>query len=133
MSNKAGSTRIVPAICTQCGARIDVDPSRDAAICPHCETAFVVEKAVNNFNILGSQIVNVEHIETVNINTPAETQGSPALHFIDKHLDRLNRMRLERQRVRAEQEAQMMKYMPLLVIVALIACVAMIYLMTRAQ
>ena len=40
----------VPAICTQCGARIKVDNSRDAGICEHCGTAFVTEKVINNYN-----------------------------------------------------------------------------------
>jgi hypothetical protein len=42
---------LVPAICTQCGARIDVDSSKDAAICKFCGTPFIVEKAVNQYRI----------------------------------------------------------------------------------
>ena len=38
--------RFVPATCTKCGAALDVDPSQDAAVCPYCDTAFIVEKAI---------------------------------------------------------------------------------------
>jgi len=40
----------VPAKCTQCGANLEVDPARDAAICSACGTPFVVEKAIQNYN-----------------------------------------------------------------------------------
>lgn len=41
---------LVPAICTQCGAKIEVDKDKDAGICPYCGTAFITEKAINNYN-----------------------------------------------------------------------------------
>ena len=40
---------LVAAKCTQCGANIEVDNKNDAAICPCCNTAFIVEKAINNY------------------------------------------------------------------------------------
>ncbi len=41
---------LVAAKCTQCGANITVDSSKDAGICPHCNTAYIVEKAIKNYN-----------------------------------------------------------------------------------
>ena len=38
---------LVPAICTQCGAQIDVDDTHEAGICKFCGTAFITEKAIN--------------------------------------------------------------------------------------
>ena len=38
-----------PAICTQCGAPIEVDETKEAGICPCCGTAFITEKAINNY------------------------------------------------------------------------------------
>ena len=61
--------KIVPALCTQCGAKIEVNPAQDAAICPHCKTAFIVEKAVRNYHLQSIQNMNFEHINTVNFNT----------------------------------------------------------------
>ena len=40
---------LVPAVCTQCGAPIEVDNAKEAGICPHCGTAFITEKAINNY------------------------------------------------------------------------------------
>lgn len=39
-----------PAKCTNCGADLEVDASKEAAICPYCQTAYIVEKAINNYN-----------------------------------------------------------------------------------
>lgn len=52
----------VPAKCTECGAILKVDQSKDAAICQHCGAAFVVEKAINNYTVhnhINADTVNV--------------------------------------------------------------------------
>ena len=40
---------LVPAKCTQCGGTIEVDDTKEAGICTHCGTAFITEKAINNY------------------------------------------------------------------------------------
>jgi len=40
---------LVPAICTQCGAAIEVDNSQEAAVCKYCGTPFIVEKAIHQY------------------------------------------------------------------------------------
>ena len=42
---------IVEAKCTNCGAALQVDNTKDAAVCPYCQTPFIIEKAINNYNI----------------------------------------------------------------------------------
>lgn len=42
---------LVPAKCTQCGSNVEVDDSKEAAICSHCGTPFIVEKAITNYNV----------------------------------------------------------------------------------
>ncbi|MBQ7567375.1 hypothetical protein IJT17_01050 [bacterium] len=42
---------LVPAKCTNCGDTVKVDSQKDAAICPSCGSAFIVEKAISNYNI----------------------------------------------------------------------------------
>lgn len=42
---------LVPAKCTNCGGALDVDPNQEAAVCKYCGTPFIVEKAINNYNI----------------------------------------------------------------------------------
>lgn len=41
---------LVPGICTQCGATLSADNSKDCMICPYCGTPFIVEKAINHFS-----------------------------------------------------------------------------------
>lgn len=57
---------LVPAICTQCGAQIEVDNTHEAGICKHCGTAFITEKAINNYN---TYITNHIHTDKVVIGT----------------------------------------------------------------
>lgn len=55
----------VAAKCTQCGGNIEVDDTKEAGICQYCGTAFVTEKAVNNYN---TYITNNNNFAGANIN-----------------------------------------------------------------
>lgn len=55
------------AKCTNCGATLTVDEQLDAAICQHCGSAFVVEKAINHY-----RVSNTINANTVNVYTTAE-------------------------------------------------------------
>lgn len=54
----AENTNIVPAICPQCGAQIKVDSQKEAAVCEYCNTPFVVDKAINTYNVGNTTVVN---------------------------------------------------------------------------
>lgn len=41
---------LVPAKCTNCGASLQIDNTQQAAICPYCHSAYVVQQAINNYN-----------------------------------------------------------------------------------
>ena len=49
---------LVAAKCTQCGANIEVDASKEAGVCSHCGTAFITEKVINNYTIHNHNTVN---------------------------------------------------------------------------
>ena len=68
-----------PAICTQCGANIKVDPSHDAGICQFCGTAFVTEKVINNYVSNHSTVHNVTENVTKIIYGNEKDEGSD--HF----------------------------------------------------
>ena len=53
---------LVNVKCTNCGGTLQVDDSREAEICPYCGSAFVVEKAVQNFNVINNISAEVVHI-----------------------------------------------------------------------
>ena len=41
---------LVPGICTQCGATLSADTSKDCMICPYCGMPFIVDKAIDCFS-----------------------------------------------------------------------------------
>lgn len=60
---------LVSAKCTNCRANLEVDNTKDAAICPYCGTPYIVEKAINNYviNISKSVSLNkmIQNIDTL--------------------------------------------------------------------
>lgn len=55
---------LVEAKCTNCGAKLEVDSTKEVAICPSCNSAFVVEKAINNIT---NNVTNENHINASNV------------------------------------------------------------------
>ena len=78
---------LVPAICTQCGSPIQVDDSKEAGICPHCGTAFITEKVVNNYvtNHVSNTTVTQNIVKNVygREKTEAEEYVARGLSFLD--------------------------------------------------
>ena len=66
---------LTAAICTQCGAQIQVDESKEAGICPSCGTAFITEKVIHQFvtqNNFAGATINVQGgVDTENLYTLA--------------------------------------------------------------
>lgn len=58
-------TTLVPAKCTSCGAALEVDPGKETAICPFCNNAYIVEKAINNYNVSVNGNVNISNSNVV--------------------------------------------------------------------
>lgn len=127
-SHKAG---IVPAICTQCSAQIKVDASLDAAICRHCGTAFIVEKAIAQYSIQEMKNTHIGHVETINIHHDSENKKPKG--FFDRSLDKWVQVQLEREkrkaeeaRLKAEMEKQELKYLPLLIIASVLMFIGLL-------
>ena len=57
-------TKFVPAKCTNCGASLNVDPGQTAAVCPFCNSAYIVEKAIQDYRISvsGNVMINGSNI-----------------------------------------------------------------------
>ena len=88
------NVKIVPASCTQCGGTVEVDPGTEMAVCPFCGTSFIVEKAVNNYNV---QHANIEHADNVNIDMTGSVKT--VLDFVG---DQMKESREERREARRE-------------------------------
>ena len=59
--NITQNTKLVPGTCTNCGAAVQVDPNQQAAICPSCGTPYIIQRAINNFNVNNSGKISVEN------------------------------------------------------------------------
>lgn len=54
---KSSGIKFVAAICTNCGAALQVNPGLEAALCPFCGTPYIVEKAIHNSTIINNYVV----------------------------------------------------------------------------
>lgn len=61
--NNAAKQVLVPAMCPNCNASLNVDPSYKIARCGACGTECLIQDAINRLNVSGS--VNVVHSGTV--------------------------------------------------------------------
>lgn len=99
------NVKLVPAICTQCGAQLEVDPNQEAAVCKHCGTAFVVAKAINNYNVAHAHI---EHVDNVNIDMTGSVRS--ALDFVGQQMKESREARKELRKLDKENERVMFTY-----------------------
>lgn len=95
--------KLVPAICSQCGATLEVDPGQEAAVCRFCNTPFIVEKAINNYNV---KYAKIEHADNVNIDLRGSVKE--VLDFAGKELKESRADRKERRQSEAENERKLM-------------------------
>ena len=57
---------LVKAQCTNCGAALEVDSSKEAAVCPYCNTPYIVEKAINNYTTNITNNIQAQNVTIVN-------------------------------------------------------------------
>jgi len=87
--------RLVPAVCTQCGATLEVDPTQDAAVCKYCNTPFIVQKAVENYTV---QQAKIEHVDTVKVDMKGTADSF--FHFVGEQMSESRKIRAEERRER---------------------------------
>ena len=98
-------TKIVPALCTQCGGQVEVDPSQESATCPFCGTTFIVDRAINNYNI---QHATIEHADNVTVDMKGAVDS--VLDFAGKQMSEHRKVKQELRMEEKRNEATMMKY-----------------------
>ena len=98
-------SRLVPAVCTQCGGQLEVDPTQEAAVCKYCGTPFIVEKAIQNYSI---QNARIEHVDTVNIQQKGAAESF--FGFLGSQMSESRAVRREQRREEraADREVQKM-------------------------
>ena len=108
MSNESDlRARLVPAVCTQCGAALEVDPTQEAAVCKYCNTPFIVDKAIQNYNI---QQAKIEHVDNVTIDMKGTADSF--FGFLGKQMSESREVRREERREwRAQSHEESMVFM----------------------
>ena len=92
--------KMVPALCTQCGGKLTVDPQKETAECPFCGASFMVQQAIQNYNI---QNATIEHVDNVNIDMKGTV--SSVLDFVGDQMSQRREMKKEmRKEAREERE-----------------------------
>ena len=93
---------LVPAICTQCGGTLDVDPTQEAAVCKFCGSAFIVSKAINNYTV---QHAKIEHADNVTIDMKGSVDS--VVSFAEREIDKAREMRKEMRKISFEKDKYM--------------------------
>ncbi len=93
--------KMVPALCTQCGGKLTVDPIQETAECPFCGASFAVEKAISNYNV---QNATFEHVDNVNIDMSGTVHT--VLDFVGKQMSESREMRKELRKQQKEDEKE---------------------------
>ena len=84
---------LVKAQCTNCGAALDVDNQKDAAICPFCGTAYVVEKAIQQFSINSVGTIHADVLTVVNDSTDRQFLAAEACLKLGEYADAAEKYR----------------------------------------
>ena len=91
------NVKMVPAVCTQCGGTVEVDKTKEEAKCPFCGTSFVIEKAINNYNV---KYATIEHADNVNIDVTGAVKE--VLDFAGTQMSESRKVRSEQRKIDSE-------------------------------
>ena len=91
------NVKIVPAICTQCGGTVEVDRTKEESSCPFCGTTFIVEKAINNYNV---KYASIEHADNVTIDVGGAVKE--VLDFAGNQMKEERKVRQEQRKIDSE-------------------------------
>ena len=104
MIETQASVKFVPAVCPKCGGQLEVDPTQEAAVCKYCGTPFVVEKAIQNYNI---QHAHIDHVDSVHVDMKGSVDS--VIGFVEREIDKNREVKRESKRLDAENSQAMMK------------------------
>mgnify|MGYP003611378548 CR=1 FL=1 len=82
MIDEKKNIQMTPAICTKCGASVEVDPKHEAAVCKYCGAPFIIQKPINKYNV---QNAEGKHVDPINIVKTGVVES--VLNFADKQIN----------------------------------------------
>ena len=98
------TVKLVPAACPKCGGKLEVDPTQEAAVCEYCGTPFIVDKAIQNYNI---QNAHIDHVDTVKVDMKGSVDS--VIGFVERQMDKSREERKEEKKVRDEESKEFLK------------------------
>lgn len=102
--NTQQSVKFVPGICPKCGGQLQLDPSQEAAVCQYCGTPFIVDKAIQKFNI---QNAHIDHVDTVNVDLKGSVDS--VIGMVERELDKSREDRRENKKLQSEESKEFIK------------------------
>lgn len=69
----------VAAKCTNCGGDLQIDNTKDAAICQYCGAPFVIEKAINLYNMTNN--INANTVNIYSSNTDFDIRAGELIKY----------------------------------------------------
>ncbi len=104
------NTKMMPAICPQCGGLVEVDAQRENSFCPYCGMNFIVEKAINTYNV---QHATIEHVNSINIVKTSVVES--VLNFVkdqQKRDDEVKKVKMEEEKKEREEAVRRKQLTP---------------------
>ena len=98
------SVKFVPAACPKCGGQLEVDPTQEAAVCKYCGTPFIVDKAIQNYNI---QHAHIDHVDKVTVDMKGSVDS--VIGMVERQWDKSRESKREENKLRAEESKEFLK------------------------
>ena len=98
------SVKLVPAACPKCGGQLEVDPTQEAAVCKYCGTPFIVDKAIQNYNVANAHI---DHVDKVTVDMKGSVDS--VVGFFEREIDKSRESHREDKKIDAENQKEFLK------------------------
>ena len=98
------SVNFIPGVCPKCGAQLEVDPSREAAVCEYCGTPFIVDKAARN-----ARSENADNETSDNENAEKKSSLETVIGFIEREWDKSREEHREEKKMQNEYSMEFLR------------------------
>ena len=85
--------KLVPAKCPSCGGTLVVDPDLEVCTCEYCNNAFIVEKAIKEYNVNINNNINVTNNVNIEVNKQKDNKYSAKIAKAEAEKKRLEVIR----------------------------------------
>ena len=98
------SVKFVPAVCPKCGGQLEVNPAEEAAVCKYCGTPFIVDKAIQQYNV---EHAHIDHVDNVHVDLKGSVDS--VVGMIEREIDKSRESSKEDKRLRDEESKEFLR------------------------